>query len=1046
MKSMIAWFAENHVAANLLMMFIVISGIITGLSIKLEIFPESSLDSISVSVVYKGATPSEIEESIIRKIEEKVSGLTGIKDIDSVAKEGSGSVTIDIVDGFDLDQIMDDVKGEVDRITTFPDNIEKPVIKERVRKTQVLNIAVFGDAKEDVLKYLAERVRDEVTSLEDVTYASVSSVRPFEIHVDITEATLRKFGITHAYVSNIIKNNSFDLPSGSLKTTHGEILIRTKGKKYFARDFENIIILSKNDGSRVRLGDIAEITNGFEEIDYLTRFEGKPAAMINVYRIADQSALTVADSTKSYVEKLRDSLPEGIDAKVFGDRSIFLESRIDLLLKNMMMGLILVCFFLGIFLSFHLALWVTIGIPISFLFGMALLPQCDVSINMISLFAFIMVLGIVVDDAIIIGENIFRRQATSDTQLRGAIDGCIEVGLPVIFSILTTIAAFWPLLLASGRMGKMMRNIPIVIMLVIVGSLVESLLILPSHLSSAKKAKHNGENKEKYFSKKLNEFIKGPYNRFINIALKWRYAFVASGFVILIVTLSIYKAGLLKFKFFPKVESDSIKCYITMPMGTDLNQTQNVVKKLENSIFKILERDEFQNRKTEEKLLKYNMSFIGFHIGGRGRVGETGSYLGQLWIELLPGDNRDISTAQIIKEWRKDAATILEAESITFSSELHSGGVPIAINLSMPDNNTLLEVKNELKKSIAEYNGVFDIEDNFLIGKKELQFSLKENSESLGLNLQEIAQQIRDRFYGSEAIRFQRGNNEVKVIVRYPENERNSYDNIRNTNILTSKGYEIPLSYAAEMKVRRGYSKIKRSQKMRIIQVSADVDSKVANSEEIREDINTKLLPKLKEKYPELKYTIQGEGRNKAESMKDVFDGFIIALFCIYALLAIPFKSFTQPIIIISVIPFGFAGAVWGHIITGFDLSFLSMFGMVGLTGVVVNDSLVLIDAINKMRLNGKPLKDSIIAGCFLRFRAILLTSITTFAGLSPILLEKSLQAQFLIPMAISLGFGVLFATIITLVLIPCFYYIWDDTLNLMKSGYTRVRFALEGM
>ena len=1015
------------------MIFILIVGIITSFTIKTEVFPEASLDLISISVAYPGASPSEIEESIVRKIEENIAGLTGVKSIDSSSVEGAGSITVEVMDGWDTKELLDDIKSEVDRINTLPENAEAPVIKQVVAKNQVINIAVYGNASESVIKHFTENLKDDITNLPDITLAALQAVRDPEIHIEISENTLRKYNLTLSQVANTIKQASLNLPGGSVKTSGGEILIRAKGTRYYADDYNDITILTRNDGTRVTLGQIAVLKNGFEDVDTYFLFQGKRAAMLMIYRVANQNALTVARQVKEYINKIKPTIPEGINIATFGDMSVLLKSRMNLLSKNMLMGLILVSICLGFFLSFRLSFWVTIGIPVSFMFGLSLLPRFDVSINMISLFGFIMVLGIVVDDAIIVGENIFRKRDTEPDPQKSAIMGCTEVGPPVIFSVLTTIVAFWPLLLGTGGMGKMLRALPVVVIAVLLGSLIESLFILPSHLSGKVKNK-TGHKKEKKMSLWLRKFINGPYNKILSSSLKWRYAVVSFGFFLLFITIGMWHAGIVKFIFFPKVEGDSLKCSLTMPTGTPVYQTEKIVKNLEKAGLEVISEISREQPENSPEILEYSMTLMGFHVGGRRGSTEAGGHLGQVWIQLSEGEKRTVSADKLIRLWREKVGTIPEAESITFSNELHSGGVPIAINLSMEDHDQLLQAKNDLKKIIGRFNGVFDIQDSFLSGKTEMQLKLKPSARNLGLTLSDLATQVRSAFYGAEALRIQRDKDEVKVIVRYPENERHSMANIEKMRIRTNAGFEIPFSQVAQIQLTTGYSKIERSQRKRVIQVSADVDEKKANANEIRNQLQKKYLPELLSHYPGLRYTIEGEGKNQAESLKDVIQGFMVAIFCIYALLAIPFKSFSQPLIIMGAIPFGFVGAIWGHIIMGYNLSILSLFGCVGLTGVVVNDSLVLIHAINRIRTQGVSLKQAVLNGGALRFRAILLTSVTTFAGLTPILLEKSLQAQFLIPMAVSLGFGVLFATSITLLLIPCGYMILDDIQNLIVS------------
>jgi multidrug efflux pump subunit AcrB len=1040
MKGMIAWFAGNHVAANLLMVFILLAGTVTAFTMKLEVFPETALDRISISVPYPGASPAEVEEAIVRRIEESVAGLAGIKRIDSVAREGFGAVTIEVMKDWDLKELLDEVKAEVDRIIIFPEEAEEPEVRELTVRRQVINVAVYGDAHESTIKHLTERIKDEITNLPGITYAEISGVRQAEIHIEISEETLRRYELTLGQVAEFVRKASFDLPAGSVKTAGGEILVRTKGRRYYASDFQDVAVITRADGSKVTLGQIADLRDGFEDVDLTSRFQGKLSGVVEVYRVADQNALEVADTVKAYIEEIRPNLPSGIQIDFYRDRSEILRSRINLLLRNMAIGLALVSILLGVFLNLRLAFWVTLGIPISFAAGILVLPRFDVSINMISLFAFITVLGIVVDDAIVIGENIYRKQSEGIAGLSGAVQGALEVGRPVVFAVLTSVAAFWPLLLGTGTMGKIMRNIPIVVIVVLLGSLVEALLILPAHLSWSKNRTTRSETsslEEKRMALWLKWVISNPYAKLVNICVRWRYATVSLGIAMLMLTLGIWNGGWIKFTLFPTIESDRMMCSLTMPAGTPVERTEEIVAHLEQSARETLAEVDKTRPKNAPPLFEYSRALIGRHGRGHGPLAagpQVGSHLAQVTVHLLEGEERDVSATKLASLWRKNMGVIPDAESITFQSALFTAGNPVEVHLSLDDHDQLVAAADELKEELQGYPGVFDIGDSFLQGKPEMQLKLKPAARSLGLTLDDLAKQVRHAFYGAEAMRFQRDQDEVKVLVLYPEAERKSLGHVEEMRIRSPDGSEVPFSQVAEVNMEQGYASVQRAQRLRVIKVTADVDETVANANEVRKDLEGRFLPQLKNNYPGLRYSIEGAGKEQKESMADVVRGFVIALFAIYALLAIPFRSFTQPFVVMSAIPFGLIGAVAGHLIMGHNLSLLSMFGVVGLAGVVVNDSLVLIDATNRIRGQGTSAHDAITQAGGLRFRAIILTSLTTFAGLTPMLLERSIQAQFLIPMAISLGFGVLFATGITLLLVPSLYMIMEDMHNIKAN------------
>jgi multidrug efflux pump subunit AcrB len=1042
MKSMIAWFTGNHVAANLLMIFLLLAGVLTGLTMKVEVFPETDLDIIRIQTEYPGASPSEVEEALLRRIEENVAGLAGIKRIDSTAREGWGTVTIEVIKGWDLKKLLEEVKAEVERITTLPDEAEKPEVSELTRRSRVINVAVYGDALEKTIKHLAEQIKDDITNLPGITLAELHGLRKNEVAIEISEVTLRRYELTLGQVAEAVRKASLDLPAGRIKTAGGEILIRTKGRRYYAEDYSDVAVITRSDGSKVTLGQIATLKDGFEDVDISANFQGKAAAMIHVYRVADQNALTVAKTVKDYIENVRPTLPEGVDITFYSDRSRILKSRLELLLRNLAIGLGLVVLLLGLVMNLRLAFWVTLGIPISFAFGLMLLPQLDVSINMISVFAFIMVLGIVVDDAIIIGENIYRKQEQGYGPFKAAVEGALEVGRPVIFAVLTTMVAFWPLLLAGGRTGKIMRNLPIVVILVLLGSLVEALFILPSHLErSASRAAHKGQARpqEKRFARWLKAFINGPYARVVAVCVQWRYATLALGIAMLMISFGVWYAGWVKFTYFPRVEGNTMRAYVTMPVGTPVERTWEVITFMERAALEAISEAEQKGSKGADPLLEYSMLQVGRH-SGRGATQGTGGHLAQAWINLVDSENRDISTNALTRRWRKKVGAIPDAETITYRSEIHSAGNPIEVHLSSDDHDQLLAAAEDLKTELGTYPGVFDIGDSFLPGKKEMQLKLKPAARSLGLTLDDLARQVRHAFYGAEALRMQRGKDEIKVMIRYPEAERRSLGFVEDMRIRTAAGAEVPFNQVAQVNIKQGYASIERAQRYRVVKVTADMDEKVGNANEVRNLLVTNFLPDLKARHPGLRYTIEGVGKRQQETWGDVLKGFGIALFGIYALLAIPFRSFTQPLVVMAAIPFGFVGALCGHLLMGFNLSILSIFGMVGLAGVVVNDSLVLIYAANRFRNEeNNTAHDAVIkAGC-IRFRAILMTSLTTFAGLTPMIIERSVQAQFLIPMAISLGFGVLFATFITLLLIPCGYMIREDILNLVSNLKTKV-------
>ncbi len=1032
MDKLIGWFTENHVAANLLMVFVLLAGLWTVQNIKIEAFPDSSPDMISVSMEYPGASPEEVEEAIIRRIEERVAGLAGIKRITASAREGFGTVTIELLSGWSLVDLTNDVKSEVDRIRTFPNEAEKPIVRQIVRKIQVINIALYGDAPESTIKHLAEKMKSDLVNMHGITLVEIFGVRRAEIHIDISETNLRRYGLTLDQVAAIVQKSSLDLPAGSVRSKEGTVLIRTKGRRYTADEYADIAVIARPDGSKVTLGQIATLTDGFEDNDLKVSTRGKPAAFIEVYRVADQSALEVASTVKRYVGDIRDDLPEGMDAVFFQDRSTLLKSRISLLIKNMALGLVLVIILLSLFLNVKLAFWVTMGIPISFATGLWLLPLFGISINMISLFGFILILGIVVDDAIIIGENIYRKREKGVPPFEAAVQGASQVSKPVIFAVLTTIAAFWPLLMLPGTRGNFMRNIPIVVIAVLAGSLIEALLILPAHLARSrfKTFNHNpGETRTKLADRWLKDFVRGPYRRFLALCLKWRYVTVAVGVALLIFTISIIASGRIKLTLMPRLDADYLSCSVVMPPRTPVSRTEEVLARIEQAALETMKEADSRRPDDAPSVMEEYFTLIGVHMGGHGPFAtfEIGGHLAQVHIQLLEGEKRNIKSRYLVGQWRKKVGRIPDAEAVSFKGQTGRVNAPIEVHLSSDDNVKLFEAVEALKTELNAYPGLIEVADDYMPGKQEMQLKLKHEARSLGLTLSDLARQVRAAFYGSEALRMQIGEDEVKVLVRYPDDERRSIGNVSGMRIRMPDGTEVPFRQVAEVNTVQGYATISRADRKRVIAVSADIEEGQANNTEVNRALETTILPAMRESHPDVRFAVEGEGREDQEFMSSILKSFVIALFLIYALLAIPFKSFTQPLIVMTAIPFGMVGAVLGHIVMGYDLNMMSLFGIVGLSGVVVNDSLVLIEATNRIHGGGRTAIESISTAGELRFRAIILTSLTTFIGLTPMLLERSLQARFLIPMAAGLGWGVLFATGITLIIIPSLYLILED-------------------
>ena len=1007
----------------------------------MEVFPDITIPIINVSVIYPGASPEDIEESICVKVEEQVQGINGLKRITSSSNEGYGSINIEIENGYDIDEVKDEVKAQVDAITSFPDDAEKATIKSFDGQPEVITIAVHGNVDEVSLLNIAEKIRDEVSELPNITQTRLGK-KPKEISIEVSEKTLQKYGISFDYIASKIRTSSMDVPGGAIETYDGEILIRSKGQAYTGDEFGIIPVLSLPDGSTVLLRDIAEIEDGFQDVEYDIKFNSEPALLIRVYRTGEQNALDIAEEVHKYIKKKNPLMPPGVSLTTMKDESVILKGRIELLTENAYLGLTLVLIVLALFLKPKLAAWVSLGIPISFMGGFWLLPLFDVSINMISLFTFILVLGIVVDDAIVVGENIHIHLKRGLSGVDAALEGAYQVAKPVIFAVLTTMVTFSPMILVEGATGKIWKIIPVVTIVVLLFSLIESLTILPAHLAHMKLDENKKENKFLAWWSKiqlsihnwLQRFIKNRYIPVLELALRNRGNTVAIAISIFILTVGLVASGFIRFNFFPPLEADIVIAGVEYPEGTPVSLTKSGLEQVEKSAYKL--KDSLEVLYPNNKVFINMVSTAGDQpiktqsARGPGNLDASffGSHLAECVIELAPGEERSISTVDISRIWRELTGPIPGVKQVTFDSDLFTTGAPIEIQLSSVNRDDLKAVTTIFKDKLQTYAGVFDIKDSFSAGKDEIKLNLRPEAQNYGITMASLARQVRQAFYGDEVQRVQRGRDEVKVFLRYPKEERVSLNNLEQMMVRVGNNIEVPLGQVAEGELSSGYSTITRTDRKRSISVTADVDLSEANANEILAKFELEhILPILRD-YPSVNYSFEGEQREQRDTLGSLFKNFALALFVVYVLLAVPFKSYLQPLIIMSAIPFGFTGAVIGHIIMGMNLAVLSIIGIVALSGVVVNDSLVMVDFINRYRReDGKTSLEAALAAGPRRFRPILLTSITTFVGLFPLLIEKSVQAQFLVPMAISLAYGVLFATLITLILVPTSYLIIED-------------------
>ncbi|MCP4750561.1 MAG: efflux RND transporter permease subunit [Proteobacteria bacterium] len=1025
----IAWMTRHPVTANLFMLILLLGGgIIIVTQVKQEVEPNFEVDMVSIDVPYPGAAPSEVEKGIILAVEEAIRGLDGIKKIRSTAHDGNGNVQVELLNDADINKVTADIKNAVDRISSFPLDAERPLVKTFTTGREVVGMILYGGRDEKVLSHLAETVRDDLLKEENITKVELRGIRPREINIEISREQLRAYGLTIDGVASKIASSTVELPGGGVKTSSGEVLIRTTERREYGHEFHNLSMLSAKDGTRVRLGEIATVTDGFEEIETEGFYNGEQSVWIRVFRVGEETPMEVSAAVTGYVKHLNKELPPDIKVAFLFDQSESFHDRIDLLKRNAVIGLFLVLGILGLFLEIRLAFWVTMGIPISFLGSFIFLPAVDVSINMYSLFAFIVTLGMVVDDAIIIGENIYVHRQEGKAPIEASILGAREVAVPVVFSILTTIVAFSPMLYMPGLWGKFFRIMPLVIITVLLLSLFESLFILPAHLGHLKDPKETGisgalYHMQQWVGKGVETFARKVYGPLVKAAVSHQWITGAVAIACLMITNGIVQGGRIEIEYFPAMDTGWVTANAKLPFGVPVAETKNVKRIMEQSVREVAEAY------LEKHGSPLYRGMYSYYLG-------TDSIM--VFVTLVRIEERKISSAEFVERWREKMGVVPGVESLVLDATFGStmGGKPIDVQLSHKDIRVLELASKDLARDLKKYAGVRDIDDGFAAAKPQLNLKLKPEAFSLGLTVYEVGRQVRGAFWGAEALRQQRGRDMIRVMVRLPKAERNSEYDIEKMLVNIPGGGEVPLSRVVEVQRGKSFPSITRTDGQRTIRITAEVETATANAKEIIGSLVKTNLPDLLKKYPGLSYSFEGAEKSGGDAINSLVSGFVVALLIMYILIAIPFGSYIQPVVVLSAIPFGFVGAIIGHMVMGYNLSIISMMGLVALSGVVVNDSLVLIHTANRNLEKGMDHKEAAVSAGIRRFRPIMLTSVTTFLGLSPMIFETSVQARSLIPMAISLGFGVLFATVIVLLIVPSFYIIVQDINDIFSEVF----------
>ena len=1047
MRSLISWTVNNMPAMNTLVVAILIVGAMSFAGMRREVFPEFELEIILVSVPYPGATPEEVEEGICQKVEEACRSVSGIKKLTSVAQEGVGFCVFELDSGMkNVQKVLSEIRSEVERIPSLPELAEDPKVEQVTLRNPAIKVGVLaprvaGGVSESELRDVAELVRDDLLALPAVSAANLQGARDYEIDIEISERMLRKYGLSLRNVADIVRRENLELPGGTIRGESGEILLRGKNKRYVGDEIATLPLVTLPDGLVLTVGDLGTVRDDFADITATNQINGRQGMVVSIDRSSGEDLLAMTEAVNAYVAKV--SLPQGYQIVTWADQSIDVRDRLEMLVNTGTQGLLIVFVILSLFLNLKIAFWVALGIPFCMLGAGGLMFLTDQTLNMLSMFAFLMAIGIVVDDAIVVSDNIERHRRLGKKLVTAAVDGTAEVAPSVVSSVTTTVITFLPLCFVSGVMGKFIAVMPFAFITALIMSLGESLLVLPGHLSHEKGLVFTVLGwllfpfrvflpvltwLQKGCDRGLQWVVQTCYRPFLDLALANRLSTMAVAVSVLMMAVALVRSGVTPFSLFPKIDANRLLAKVTFPDGTPSTVTDEATRRIEQAAFQ-----------TGQKLSNSGDSIVRLvhrsvgQVAARGEVGPdarvSGSHVGAVAIELVDGESRDVTSEQFISDWRLAAGSFPGVESLVYGTEnIGPGGKAVEFKLlsrSDPESiRQLEEAVERCKEWLVQYPGVIDIDDDSRPGKWEYQIRVKPEAEAMGVSLADLAGTVRASYYGEEVMRLQRGRHEVKLMVRYPQEERRSVATLNDVRVTSPDGVKRPLDELAEIEIRRGYSEINRLSQKRSITVVADIDVAKSSltSGQITGDMEKRLMPDLLAEYPLVSVRWEGEQEQTQESLRSLGVGFIVALFAMFVLLTMEFKSYFQPLLIIAIIPFGCAGAVFGHALLGMPLTLFSMFGLVALAGVVVNDSIVLIDFINHRIRAGMPLFDSLREAGRLRFRPVFLTSVTTIGGLFPLMTETSFQAQFLVPMATSLVFGLAATTLIVLVLVPVMY------------------------
>ncbi len=1051
MRRLVAAFARNLVFANILLVTIVFSGFVGTQMMVREMFPQMSLDILLVTVPYPGADPAEVEEGISRKIEEGIEGIEGIKRYTTHSSENASVCVVECKEDYDVVLIKERVRNAIDSISTFPLDSEPPIIQELAHQSEVMFLALWGDLPDKTIKEEAERIKDELQALPELSVVQIFGANEYEIAIELSKERLRKYGLTFDQVAGLIRANNLNFPGGVVRGKGEEFRLRTLERKYTGKEFADIVLLSGPQGEIVTLDRVATIKDGFVEDSVMTEFNGKPCVLLRLLNTPEEDAIVISAAIRKWAEQKEKQLPEGVNISVMTDMSRFIQARIRLLVRNGLIGLTLVFILLWLFLDWRLSFWAAMGIPISLAGALAIMMVWGHSINMINLFGLIMVLGIIVDDAIVVGEAIFVHRKNGAPPLVAAVNGVCEVGLPVVAAVTTTIVAFIPMLFVGGIMGKFIAVLPIAVMGALAISLIECLILLPAHLNhlpdpnakidEGRPWKRRARKTRRGISHGMEWFVEHMYMPFVEKVVRWRYISVAVAITVLLLTIGIWQGGIIKYEMFPTMDGDQLTATVVFPEGTPLETSMAAVELMRDSLDRVAAR---HPSNTGDTIIANTFAMKGASIPDRD-FGRFGPQYGAVRAELIDATDRSIHSKDIAVEWEEEIGKIPGAISLSIMG-MQTGppGASLEIWAQGEDMTQILAASNETLEELRKLEGLYQLRSDYRPGKRELRFKLKPEARSLGLTVADLARQVRAGYYGEEAMRIQRGRNDIRVKVRYTAAERRDLAELDEVRIRTPQGFDVPLLSVADVTFADGYSTIIRTNGFRRVAVKTEVNADIANTQEVLDELHASFFPGLLERYPGISIAIEGSQKENSQALGSLRVGFPLALLGIFVIIATIFRSYVQPFVIMATVPFGVVGAIYGHLIMGFvkggryDLTMMSIFGIVALAGVVVNDAIVLIECINNMIADGVPFFEAIKRGGARRFRAIFLTTVSTVGGLMPMIVERDMQAQFLIPMAVSIAAGVAFATLLTLLLIPSLLGVVNDLRRV--AHYARYR------